>query len=381
MNTLRDDFLLDPQVIYFNHGSFGATPRPVFESYQRWQRELEYQPTKFFGRAGGLLEQSRQALAAYLGTTSANLAYVTNATTGLNVVARSLALSPGDEVLATDHEYGALDRTWRYMGKRQGFQYFNHPISLPVTSPEGFVEELWEGVTPRTRVIFMSHITSPTALIFPVAEVCRRAREQGILTVIDGAHAPGQIPLCLDALGADFYSGNLHKWLCAPKGAAFLYARTDVLHLIEPLVVSWGYQSDRPGPSPLVDYVESQGTRDISAFLAVPDAIRFYETHHWDEVRAICHEILSQTVQQIADLSGKNPISPLSDGWFSQMASAPLPDRIDPAAIHQHLYNDYCIEIPVIDWKGHKLTRISFQGYNTPEDAQALVEGLRCLLA
>ncbi len=271
--SLRDEFLLDPDVIYLNHGSFGATPRPVFDSYQRWQRELERQPTEFLGRrAGILLEQSRTVLAEYLGTSSANLAYVTNATTGLNAAARSLALGPGDEVLASDHEYGALDRTWRFLAQKQGFQYINQPIPLPVTTPEAFVEALWQGVTPRTRVIFISHITSPTALIFPVEAVCQRARAQGILTVIDGAHVPGHLPLNLDALGADYYSGNLHKWLCAPKGAGFLYARSERMHTIEPLVVSWGYKSEQPGPSPLVDYIEWQGTRDISAFFTVPDA-------------------------------------------------------------------------------------------------------------
>jgi isopenicillin-N epimerase len=380
-NALHDDFLLDPQIIYFNHGSYGATPRPVFESYQRWQRELESQPTEFLGRrAGGLLEQSRQALATYLGTSSSNLAYVTNATTGLNVAARSLELKAGDEVLATNHEYGALDRTWRFLENKQGFKYINHPVNLPVTTPEDFIDRFWEGVTPRTRVIFVSHITSPTALIFPVQEICRRARAQGILTIIDGAHAPGQIPLCLDALGADFYSGNLHKWLCAPKGAAFLYARSEVMPMIEPLVVSWGYQSDRPSPSPLVDYIEMQGTRDISAFLAVPDAIRYQEQNHWTEVRAACHALLKQTVQEIAALSGKTPISPLSTDWFIQMASAPIADTIQVYDLHRRLYEEFRIEIPILEWNGHKLIRCSFQAYNRADDARALVEGLRSIL-
>jgi isopenicillin-N epimerase len=379
--SLRDDFLLDPQVIYFNHGSFGATPRPVFESYQRWQRELEYQPTEFFGRRSGpLLEQSREALAEYLGTNSRNLAYVTNATTGLNVVARGLALSEGDEVLASDHEYGALDRTWRYLGKKRGYKYINQPIPLPVSSAEAFVDALWQGVTPRTRVIFLSHITSPTALIFPVAEVCRRARAEGILTVIDGAHAPGQIPLRLDELGADFYTGNLHKWLCAPKGAGFLYARDDMMPAIQPLVVSWGYQSDKPGPSPLVDYVEMQGTRDISAFLAVPDAIRYQAEHHWDAVRAACHAVLCQTVTEICALSGQPALSPLSSQWFSQMASAPLPPSTDTAELHRRLYDEYRIEIPVLEWNGRKLARVSYQAYNTPGEAQSLVEALKVLI-
>lgn len=378
---LHDDFLLDPKIIYLNHGSFGATPRPVFESYQRWQRELESQPTEFLGRrSSSLLEQGRQELAAYLGTSAPNLAFVTNATTALNVVIRSLALSEGDEVLATNHEYGALDRAWRFSGKKQGYKYINHPVSLPVITQEDFIERFWEGVTRRTRVIFISHITSPTALIFPVQEICRRAREQGIITVIDGAHAPGQIPLHLDELSVDFYAGNLHKWLCAPKGAAFLYARPEVMRFIEPLVVSWGYQSEIPGPSPLVDYVEMQGTRDISAFLAVPDAIHYQESHSWNDVRARCHELLKQTVQEITALSGKPPVSPLSCTWFSQMASAPLPDHINLTELHRQLYETYRIEIPVLNWNGHNLIRCSIQAYNNPDDAHALLDALHRLL-
>ncbi len=380
--SLRNDFLLEPQVIYLNHGSFGATPAPVFERYQYWQRELERQPTEFIGRrANQLLEQSRQVLADYLGTHSNQLAYVTNATAGLNIVARSLPLKAGDEVLSTNHEYGALDRTWQYLAKLNGFKYINQPIPVPVSTQEAFLEDLWAGVTPRTRVIFLSQITSPTALIFPVQEVCRRAREQGILTVIDGAHVPGQIPLNLDELGADFYSGNLHKWLCAPKGAAFLYTRPEVMNLIEPLIVSWGYQSDNTGSNRLVDFVEMQGTRDLSAFLSVPDAIAFQKSHDWNTVRESCHQLAAQTVREIASLSGQPPLSPLTQEWFGQMASAPLPEQVNPLDIHNQLYETFHIEIPVLEWNGHKLVRCSFQAYNTPEDAQALILGLKQLLS
>lgn len=376
--SLKEDFLLDPGIIYLNHGSFGATPRPVFDAYQRWQRELEFQPTEFLGRrAPALMQHAREPLAEYLHTRSANLAYVTNATTGLNVIARGLALGPGDAVLATNHEYGALDRTFRFLAKKQGFTYINQPIRTPVTTAEAFVEDLWRGVTPQTRVIFISHITSPTALIFPVAEVCRRAREQGILTVVDGAHVPGQIPLDLDGLGADFYSGNLHKWLCAPKGAAFLYARPERLQAIEPLIVSWGYESDTPGPSPLVDYVEWQGTRDISAFLSVPDAIAYQRERDWDTVRERCHALTIETVLRICEITGQPPLSPLTAQWIGQMASAPLPPATDIVALKARLYEQYRIEIPVLEWNGFKLARVSIQGYNTPEDADALEEAIK----
>jgi isopenicillin-N epimerase len=211
MFNLHTHFLLDPSVTFLNHGSFGATPKSVFDEYQRWQRELERQPVEFLGRRfTGLMADARAALGAYLGTGADDLIYTQNVTISLNIAARALNLRAGDEVLASDHEYGAMDRTWRFLSKENGFAYINQPTSL--TSKESFVESFWAGVTPRTRIIFLSHITSPTAVIFPVEEIIKRARAAGIITIIDGAHVAGQIPLHLDSLGADFYGGNLHNY-------------------------------------------------------------------------------------------------------------------------------------------------------------------------
>jgi isopenicillin-N epimerase len=212
MSTLKQQFMLDPLVTFLNHGSFGATPKPVFKEYQRWQRELENQPVEFLGRRiTELMANSRSALGDYLGTHADNLVYTQNVTISLNIVARSLRLGPDDEVLTTDHEYGAMDRTWRFLSKEHGFRYINRHIEVPLTAEENFVEDFWGGVTKNTRVIFLSHISSPTAIIFPIKEIIRRARAAGIITVIDGAHVPGQLPLQLDLLGADFYGGNLHN--------------------------------------------------------------------------------------------------------------------------------------------------------------------------
>ena len=381
IQNLRNDFLIDPEIIFLNHGSFGATPIPVFESYQRWQRELEKQPVEFLGRrATDLLAHSRQILANYLGTTRDNLVFVTNATVGLNTVARSLKLSPGDEVLSSDHEYGALDRTWRFLSQKNGFKYINHAFSLPVTTPKEFVNSFWQSVTRNTRVIFLSQITSPTAMIFPIYEICERARSEGILTVIDGAHVPGQIDLSLDELGADIYSGNLHKWLCAPKGSGFLFARPEVQHLIEPLVVSWGWESENPGPSRFVDYQEWAGTRDISAFLAVPDAISYQQQNHWDQVQIYCHALASDARRRITAITGLEPFYPDTENWYAQMGSAPLPAEADIISLKTQLYDEYHIEIPVIKWNGKNLIRYSFQAYNTQEDVDALEIALKNLL-
>jgi len=376
-----DDFLLDPEVVFLNHGSFGATPRPVFESYQAWQRELERQPVEFLGRrAGELLRQSREALAGYLSTQAGNLVYVTNATTGLNIVARSLRLGPGDEVLASDHEYGALDRTWRFLARKNGFRYRNQPTTNPIRNTDGFIEEFWSGVTPATRVIFLSHISSPTAIIFPVEAICRRAREAGILTIIDGAHAPGQIPLALDDLGADIYSGNLHKWLCAPKGSAFLYAHPEVQHLVEPLVVSWGWESEFPGPSRFIDEQEWTGTRDLSPFLAVPAAIRYQQQYDWPQVRARCHAILQDALQRISRQYDLPLLHPDTPEWYAQMGTAQLPPQTDLVALKVRLYEEHRIEVPLIEWNGHKLVRISIQAYNTPAHVDGLLDALDLLV-
>jgi isopenicillin-N epimerase len=382
MQNLKEYFLLDPNVVFLNHGSFGATPKPVFERYQNWQLELERQPVEFLGRRHNeLVRVSRAALAEYVGTKENNIVYVTNVTVGLNIVARSLELGPGDEVLGSDHEYGALDRTWRFLSKETGFTYRNCHIPLPLTTPETFLDTLWKNVTPRTKVIFLSQISSPSAVIFPIAEVCARARREGILTVIDGAHSAGQIHLDLDDLGADFWSGNLHKWLMNPKGAGFLYARPDVQHLLKPLVVSWGYQAENPGSSQFIDEQEWTGTRDIAAFLTVPDSINFQREHDWDHVRETCFQLANTAQEAICSITGLSPLHLPGARTFRQMVAVPLPDSVDMVFLKTQLYEKYRIEVPLTSWHGRKLIRISVQGYNTEQDIITLVQALRELLA
>ncbi len=375
--NFKELFLLRPDMTFLNHGSFGACPRPVFATYQAWQRELEAQPVEFLGRRfNGLLAEARSRLAAFVGAGANDVVFVPNATTGVNIVARSLALQPGDEVLATDHEYGASDRTWRLLCRKQGAIYINRPLPLPVTTPESVLEQLWAGVTPRTRVIFISHITSPTALTWPVAAICQRARAAGILTVVDGAHAPGQIALDLSSLGADFYTGNCHKWLCAPKGAAFLFARPAVQHLIEPLIISWGWESEKPGQSRFIDYLEWTGTHDIAAYLSVPAAIDFQAAYAWDSVRRSCHALVAQARQQVNALTGLAPICPDTGDWFAQMAAMRLPP-CDTESLKERLWQEWQIEVPIITWNQTPLLRISIQAYNDEADLARLIDALR----
>lgn len=382
--SLRRFFLLDPDVTFLNHGSFGATPHPVFEKYQEWQHLLEKEPVEFLGRrASEFLAQARQSIAPELGCKPDDFTFVTNATTGMNVVIHSLPLTSDDEVLTTNHEYGAVDKTWQFYSRQKGFKIVRARFSLPIDSQEKWLEEFWRHVTPKTRVISLSHITSPTALIFPVEKVIERAKQEGILTIIDGAHAPGQIPLNLEKLDADFYTGNFHKWVCAPKGAGFLYVRSEYHSIIQPLVVSWGYDNPSSQRSTFLDYTEWWGTRDISAFLSVPEAYHFLKVHHWDEVRQQCHQLLKDTCKELQTYLGAEPVATDPDIWNAQMLSLKIPNLHpkDIPEVSRKLWETYRIEVPLIEWEGSSLIRISLQGYNRWEDIKKLENALQNLLS
>ena len=382
MDDLASLFLLQPGVAFLNHGSFGATPRSVFADYQAWQERLERQPVQFLvNELPQQLAEARAALGHLVHAQADDLVFIPNATFGVNVVARSLALGPGDEVLATDHEYGACQNTWEFLSRKRGFRYVRQPIPVPLGSRDEIVAHYWQGVTPRTRVIFISHITSPTAVRFPVEEICRRAREAGILTLIDGAHSVGQIPLDLIALDADFYVSNAHKWLCSPKGSAFLYARRSVQPLVEPLVVGWGWGENRTihFGSDYLDYLQWLGTNDLSAYLAVPAAIRFQEEHDWTAVRTRCQALLSETIDDLCRLTELETIYP-DAGWFQQMAVAPLPRIKDLAALKTRLYEEYRVEVPLLEWNDRHFVRVSVQGYNSRSDIDRLLAALQILL-
>ena len=388
MMPLKDLFLLDPQVVFLNHGSFGACPKEVFDAYQDWQRRLERQPVQFLGvEFAEHMRAARAALGAYLGAEADDLVFVPNATYGVNVIARSLDLQPGDEILTSDHEYGACDRTWTFVCQKSGAVYRHQPVGYPAGSAEEIAEQIWQGVNERTRLIFLSHITSPTALTLPVAEICARARQAGILTLIDGAHAPGQIDLDLQAVGADFYTGNCHKWMLAPKGAAFLYARREVQEMVEPLVVSWGWNRDhqQPGSSKLpgcLRFVEEQewrGTDDPSACLAVPAAIDFMRQHEWASLRPACHTLVKQAIHRIQGLTCL-PCAYQDERSYHMMAVAELPHQPDLPGFKARLYEEHRVEAPCIEWNGRQLIRISVQGYNDQRDIDRLIDALRQML-
>ncbi|MBK9781155.1 MAG: aminotransferase class V-fold PLP-dependent enzyme [Anaerolineales bacterium] len=382
MENLKKYFYLNPSVTFLNHGSFGATPKPVFEEYQNWQLRLERQPVLFLGREyDHLLYDSRMVLGKYLNADPEDLTYIPNATHGVNIIARSLKLAPGDEILTTDHEYGACDYTWDFICSKVSAKYIHQRISLPIHSDDEVVSQFWQGVTPQTKVIYLSHITSATALRLPVEKICQLAKAAGILTVVDAAHSPGQIPVDLQKLGADVAFGNCHKWMLSPKGAAFLYVREDLQHLVDPLIVSWGFN---PTPetttgSRFVDLLQWTGTKDPSAALTVPAAIRFMEEHHWDAVRTKSHELLRSGLEQICELVKMPPLYPLDSDLYFQMGIAPLPAS-NLAVLKSRLYDEYKIEVPLVQWQDRQFVRISVQGYNSQSDVDALVAALHDLL-
>jgi isopenicillin-N epimerase len=302
---------------------------------------------------------------------------VPNATSALNVIARSLELEPGDEVLATDHEYGAATLLWEFVCKRAGATYVRRRVPVPVSSSEDVVEAVWAGVTERTRVLFVSHVTSPTAIVFPVAELCRRARERGIVAVVDGAHAPGHVPLDLASLEADAYAGNCHKWLCAPKGAGFLWVRPELHERVDSLVVGWGWAED---DATFLQRNEAQGTRDPAAYLAIGAAVDFCEEWSWSNVRADCHELASDARSSLAALTGRDPLQPDSQEWFGQMVAAELPPGCDAAALGLRLAREHGIEVSAQAWNGTPLIRLSIQGYNTAADVDRLLAALPAVL-
>ena len=378
MNTSQ--FLLDSTITFLNHGSFGACPQPIFDEFQRFQRELELDPVHFIQKKLPVyLKQAKAPLGEFIGCNPKDFFFVPNPTVAINTVMRSLQLQPGDEILATNHEYGAMDRTWHFYCKKSGAKYVRQPITLPVVSKEQIIAEFWKGYTNKTKVVFLNHISSSTALIFPVKEICDKAQELGLITIVDGAHVPGHIDLDLADLNPDFYTGTLHKWMLAPKGSSFLYVKKEFQDDIDPLVVSWGYESLAPSESRFLDYHEYQGTNDHSAFLCTPTVIHFLKENDWKAKSEACKQIVFENYQRFCDLLQTQPIAPITSEFLGQMASIPVKTN-KPAELKDLLYNQYKIQIPVMPLNGNIYIRYSINAYNTQEDLEILYKALEDII-
>ena len=373
---IRQQFLVNPNITFLNFGSFGACPRPVFEEYQQIQKELEWEPVRFLAReAPARLELARKALGEFVHAHPDDLVYVLNPSWAVNAVGRSLHLQAGDEILSTNIEYGACDKAWMYFCKQSGAHYIQQPVHFPVQNKEEMIASVLSGINARTRLLFISHITSATGFILPVEEICKGAQEQGIPVFIDGAHVPGHIPLNLKSLDPDYYTGACHKWMMTPKGSSFLYAKKERQAQIDPLIISWGYDAAQPSHSQFLDYHQVQGTRDISAFLSIPAAMAFRKTFEWDLVSASCRQMVMETAQSFCTLLETNAHIPLIQQFLGQMFSIPVRTK-DPEQLQTTLYNDYRIEIPVMTQQGQVYIRYSVQGFNSPDDLAQLYQAL-----
>lgn len=381
MTQLKDVFLLDPEVHYLNFGAFGACPKPIFEKYQSLQLQLEKQPTEFITKTGpALLNQSKTSLASYINCQPEDLIYITNPTFGVNVIANSLQLQPGDEVLSTNLEYGACDRTWEYYSSVKGIKYIKQNIELPIQSKEHFIESFWRGYSENTKVIFLSQITSMTALSLPVKEICEEARKRGLIIIVDGAHVPGQLDVDLSALDCDVYLGACHKWMLTPKGSSFMVVSKTLQEKVLPLVVSWGYQAIQSLGSTYLDYHTFIGTRDFTAFLTIPAAIEFMEEYEWTKVRSLCAETSRQYLTEICNWLGNEPIAPVNGDFILQMGSIPVACA-DPAMAKNILLQKYKLELPVFSQNGRQYIRFSYNGFNTLEDLEVLSVAIKNLKA
>ena len=376
---MKELFLLDSKITYLNFGSFGACPKPVFEAYQKLQLQLEKSPVQFIVHSGmELLKSSRLRLASYLVCDADSLVLMTNPSYAINTIAKSIPLSKGDEVLTTNLEYGAMNRTWNYYCKKSGAKYKQSKINFPIESVSSFLEDFWAGYNEKTKVVFISHITSSTGIILPVKEICEEAKRLGLLTIIDGAHVPGQLPLNICELDPDIYVGACHKWMMAPKGASFLYVKKKQQKWVDPLLISWGFQSDTPSHSTFLDYHETAGTRDFSAFLTVPHSIDFMSEYDWVKKLMLCQEKTIVWATKFQQFWHFQSIAPISKVFIGQMYSIPI-ETDDIAGLKTALYERFKIEVPVFMNEDQVFIRFSFQVFNSDEDMQRLFDAMKTL--
>lgn len=387
--SLAEHWSLEPGLAFLNHGSFGACPSVVLAHQQSLRERLERQPVDFFVRElGGLLDEARRKLAAYLGADVDGLVAVPNATTGVNAVLRSISFAAGDELLATDHTYNACRNALQYVAEQRAATVTVASLPFPCAEPRQIVEALIERITPRTRLALVDHVTSATGMVLPLAEMQREFSRRGVELLVDGAHAPGMLELDLSALGCAYYVGNCHKWICAPKGAAFLHVREDLRREVRPLTISHGANTPRAGRSRFHDEFDWMGTDDPTAFLSVPVAIEFLGSllpGGWDEVRRRNRELALQARALLADALEVEP--PCPESMIGSLVAMPIADGspLPPDSplytdgLQERLRREYRIEVPIVPWPAppKRLIRISAQLYNDLEQFRLLARTLR----
>ncbi len=392
----RHHWRLAPEICFLNHGSFGACPRPVLEAQARYRDQLEQEPVRFFMReAPPLLAAARARLAAFLGAAADDLAFVPNVTTALNAVLWSVPLRAGDELLITDHEYNATKNIACVVADARDARVVVARLPFPCASEDVLVQAVLDAVTPRTRYAVLDHVTSQTALVLPIARLVQELQGRGVDVIVDGAHAPGMVPVALDDLGAAFYGGNCHKWLCAPKGAGFLHVRADRQSVVRPTVISHGASEPVTGSGRFRIEFDWVGTVDPTPWLTVPDALDFIgslDEHGWPGVMRRNRALAVAGRRRLAESLGVD--LPCPDSMLGSMASLPLPlfpgfpTRPEGAAfavdsLQDALFQEHAVEVPVMDCPAHpgRLLRIALHLYNTIADCERLAAALQALQA
>jgi isopenicillin-N epimerase len=378
--NLRSEWLLDERITFLNHGSFGAVPRCVFDEQTQWRRRIEAEPVEIIARQRvDLLTRAKFQIGSWLGMRADDFGFVTNATEGINAVLRSLAFRAGDELLTTTHVYNAIRKAMRFVCERSGAGYREIDLPLPLASSQGIADRVLEGISSRTRLVVIDHITSPTALVFPLERIIAECNRRGIDVLVDGAHAPGMVPLDVPALGATYYTGNLHKWAAAPKGTGFLWVRPEKQNEIHPLIVSHHYGEG------FVAEFGWQGTRDLAAWLAAPRGLAFMAELGWDRVMSHNHQLASWAHRMLCERLDLTPLSPLDGTLLGSMATLRLPRQLaemndaQAQAVQRRLYDEFRIEVPIMQWSGRCFIRPCCQVYNTAAEYERLAEAIHAL--
>ncbi|HIG86105.1 MAG TPA: aminotransferase class V-fold PLP-dependent enzyme [Planctomycetes bacterium] len=386
--SLRGHWILDPEVHFLNHGSYGACPSAVLDEQRSWRDRIERQPVAFFGlELRNHLDEAREKLASFLGCDGSGLVFVPNVTTGVNAVLRSLEFGPGDEILITNHGYNACNNAAQFVCDRSGATIVRASLPFPCRGPDEAFEAILAAATDNTRLALVDHITSPTGMLLPIARIVQALQGRGIDVMVDGAHAPGQVPLDLDALGAAYYAGNCHKWLCTPKGSGLLHVRSDRRDRVRPTTISHGANTARSGHTRLQDEFDWPGTIDPTPWLCVPFAIEFLGgllPGGWDEIRAQNHRLALAARTRLSEALGVEP--PLPTEMIANMTAFPLPAAEDDAPrgafscdpLQARLIETHRVEIPISSWPAppERVLRVSAQLYNDEQDLEALILGL-----
>jgi isopenicillin-N epimerase len=369
-----DPWMLDPEITYLNHGSFGARPVPVYEAQERYKRQFEASPIDFLDRnRTEKLEAARQVVATFLGADPAGFGFVENATTGIGCVIQSIELQQGDEMLTTTHVYNGVRMLMQHRATQVGCTYRELELPLPIHDAASITNAVLQAITPATKLLVIDHISSSSSLIFPIEDIIKGCHARDVMVLVDGAHGPGMLDLQIDAIGADWYVGNLHKWVCAPLGAGFVWTDKDHRETTHPMTVSHFLS---------MSYKEEfdwQGTRDISPWLTAADAVKWGDSIGWDSIRTHNHSMAVWMQERLVEAWGVEPLSPLDGSLIGNMATVQLPVRFLSEmeaciTLRDEIYLKHHLEIHIVSFLNLAVVRVSGQLYTKGEDIEALIK-------